>query len=271
MSLTAAELSDGHFKRVCRLVYHFSGIHLKEGKEALVKTRLMKRLRALKMENFDDYLSYVESHDGDCEVNWMIDVMTTNQTSFFREPAHFDFLRERYFPNLKNEKLRFWSAACSTGQEPYSLAMLIKDNVSDFLSKDIRILATDISQSVLERARNGQYPQEQLKGMTKEMIRKHFSRIDDKSSNTYKIKEDLRLMISFAWLNLTEGWPMKGPFQVIFCRNVMIYFDRLTQQKLVRRFWDLLEPGGYLFVGHSEGLSAISHSFQYVQPAIYKK
>jgi chemotaxis protein methyltransferase CheR len=271
MSLTAAELSDGHFKRVCRLVYHFSGIHLKEGKEALVKTRLMKRLRVLKMENFDDYLRYVESHDGDGEINWMIDVMTTNQTSFFREPAHFDFLSERLFPNFKNEKLRLWSAACSTGQEPYSIAMLIKDSAPDFLSRDVRILATDISQTVLERARVGFYLQEQLKGLTKEMVRKHFVPCAEKVPNRYKIKDDLRSLVSFAWLNLTEDWPMKGPFHVIFCRNVMIYFDRLTQQELVRRFWDLLEPGGYLFVGHSEGLSAISHSFQYVQPAIYRK
>jgi chemotaxis protein methyltransferase CheR len=271
MSNLATELNSEHFNKVCGLVYRFSGIHLKEGKEALVKTRLMKRLRALNLQNFDTYLDFIESDAGKSEIGLMIDVMTTNQTSFFREGAHFSFIKNRILPKYQGEKLRIWSAACSSGQEPYSIAMLLRENMPDIEYRDIRILATDISQNMLKRANMGVFSQDQLNGVPENMIKKYFSRYSDKPPLTYKIKDNIKTLVSLAWLNLLESWPMKGPFDIIFCRNVMIYFDRPTQQKLVQRFWELLSPGGYLFVGHSEGLAAVSHKYQYVQPAVYRK
>jgi chemotaxis protein methyltransferase CheR len=271
MTYQAMELSENQFRKVCTLVYHHSGINLKTGKEALVKTRLAKRLRALNLKNYDDYLSLVESKNGDMEIGWMIDVMTTNQTSFFREPAHFSFLSEQVLPRFENKKFRLWSAACSSGQEPYSIAMVIKNSVSDACCRDYKILGTDISTTMLSKARQGVYPMEQLRSVNPDIIRKHFECLGEKQKNAYRMKQHVSDMIHFSYLNLLNEWPMKGPFHVIFCRNVMIYFDRKTQQELVSRFWGLLETGGYLFVGHSEGLSAVKHKFHYVKPAVYRK
>lgn len=271
MNSLAIDLDDKHFNKVCNLVYQLSGIHLRHGKEALVKTRLMKRLRKLNIASFDDYIRLIESKAGHTELGMMIDVMTTNKTSFFREQPHFDFLSGTILPFINKKKLRMWSAACSSGQEPYSIAILLREKMPDVDLMDIRILATDISRRMLEEANEGIYDEDKMEGISKEVLYKYFSRIKDSSVAEYKVKDCVRKMISLASLNLLGSWPMKGPFDVIFCRNVMIYFDRPTQQKLVDRFWNILEPGGYLFVGHSEGLSAVKHKFKYVQAAIYRK
>lgn len=271
MTYHPIELSDKQFKKVCALVHRHSGIHLKKGKETLVKTRLAKRLRALNIKSYGDYLSFVESNEGSAEIDWMIDVMTTNQTSFFREPAHFNFLSQHVLRRFENKKFRLWSAACSSGQEPYSIAMVIKKVIPDISSGDYKILATDISTTMLKKARLGVYSKEQLSGVPADMFRRNFDCVGANQDGVYRVKKDICEMIHFSYLNLLKEWPMKGPFHVIFCRNVMIYFDRQTQHELVNRFWDLLEFGGYLFVGHSEGLSAVKHKFQYVRPAVYKK
>ena len=271
MNSLAIDLNDKHFKRVCNLVYQLSGIHLKNGKEALVKTRLMKRLRKLDIGSFDDYINFIESEAGHTELGMMIDVMTTNKTSFFRELAHFDFLSKTILPEIKKNKMRLWSAACSSGQEPYSIAILLREQMPNVDSLDIRILATDISRRMLEEASAGQYVEDKMEGISREILYKYFSKTKNGQDIVYKISEKVRKMISLSSLNLLGNWPMKGPFDVIFCRNVMIYFDRPTQQKLVDRFWNICEPGGYLFVGHSEGLSAVTHKFKYVQAAIYRK
>jgi chemotaxis protein methyltransferase CheR len=271
MNTLAIDLDDKHFNRVCSLVYQFSGIHLKKGKEALVKTRLMKRLRILGITSFKDYIHYVESEEGHVELGMMIDVMTTNKTSFFREQAHFDFLSDTILPQIRNRKIRIWSAACSSGQEPYSIAMLLREKLADVDSMDVRILATDISRRMLEEAQMGVYDKDKLGGIAKDIQHKYFSLTKNGNSVEYKIKDSVRKMISLASMNLLGRWPMKGLFDVIFCRNVMIYFDHPTQQKLVDRFWTILEPEGYLFVGHSEGLSAVKHKFKYIQAAIYQK
>ena len=269
--LLTTELSEKHFKKICGIVYQFSGINLKKGKEALVKTRLMKRLRKLQINSFNDYFDYIESKEGQSELGLLIDVMTTNKTSFFRESAHFDFLNDTVLPKLKKNKIRIWSAACSSGQEPYSIALVLRDNMPDIDSRDVRLLATDISKSMLEIAYRGIYPTDQFEGLSKAMVNKHFTKINTGSSTAYKVKDNIRNLITFASLNLQGKWPMKGLFDVIFCRNVMIYFDRPTQQTLVDRFWHMLEPGGYLFVGHSEGLSAVKHRYEYVKAATYRK
>jgi chemotaxis protein methyltransferase CheR len=267
----AVELSARQFQKVSRLLYRVCGIYFRPDKKALVHARLMKRLRAVGMKSVEEYLDFIEGKNGARELGFLIDVITTNKTGFFREPAHFNFLRNKILPEQKNLKLRFWSAACSSGEEPYSLAITLRDHLADIDSKDCLILATDISTRMLDKARQAIYSPETLRGLPKALVQKNFVKIDDSSSINYQVKDNIRSMVRFAWLNLMDSWPMKGPFNVILCRNVMIYFDRATRQKLINRFWDLLEPGGYLFVGHSEGLSAITHKFRYVQPATYRK
>ena len=271
MSLHAVELTPGQFKKICGIVYRFSGIRLSSGKEALVKARLMKRLRALNIETIEAYIKYLESKKGTIELGYMIDAMTTNKTNFFRESAHFKFLTDKILPDLNDRKLRFWSAACSTGEEPYSLAMLLNDKIRSIEQKDVKILATDISTTCLEKARQHLYEKNNLSGIPDQYLRKYFNTTDNNSSAMFQLKHEVARMVQVSFLNLMKAWPMKSSFNVIFCRNVMIYFDKKTQEKLVNRFWDYIEPGGYLFVGHSEGLSSVSHKFSYIQPAVYLK
>ncbi len=271
MNINSAELNDKQFNKVSQMVYRFSGINLKAGKEALVRARLMKRVRALRMASIDAYMKHIESEEGVGELISMIDAMTTNKTGFFREAEHFNFLREKILPEIKGPKMRFWSAACSSGEEPFSLAITLQDSIADINSRDCLILATDISRRMLEKAGRAVYSQEAIRDLPVPFIRKYFKKISDGARPTFQVKDRIRGLVRLGWLNLMEPWPMTGPFNVIFCRNVMIYFDRSTQQNLINRFWDLLEPGGYLFVGHSEGLSGVSHKFNYVQPATYRK
>ncbi len=271
MNLMSAELTDRQFKKISRLVYELCGINLKEGKQALVRARLMKRLRVLKLESFDAYIQYIESKAGHHELSFMVDVMTTNKTNFFREPEHFRYLCDHILPGLRVRRMRFWTAACSSGEESFSLAMLLREHVYDIDRKDIKILATDISMRMLEKARDAVYTEELIRDVPPLLLQKYFVKFQKEGNKYYRVKDSIRAMVQLGWLNLMDPWPMKGPFTVIFCRNVMIYFDRPTQQRLINRFWELLEPGGHLFVGHSEGLSAVKHSFKYVRPAVYQK
>ncbi len=271
MFSATSDLTDAQFEKVKNLVYRECGIYLKSGKEALVRARLTKRLRALRMKSFGEYLAYLENEGKGIELSCMIDVITTNKTSFFREIDHFHFLREKVLPNLTNRRIRFWSAGCSSGEEPFSLAMLLLDAMPDIGSKDALILATDISTSMLKQTQAAIYSEEKLTALPKSFLNKYFVKMSTQGVRTYQVGAVAKKMVRPALLNLMEPWPMKGPFDAIFCRNVMIYFDTQTQHKLVNRFWDLLEPGGYLFVGHSEGLSAIKHKFRYQRPAVYKR
>jgi len=266
----AHDLSDTHFEKIRAIVYKASGISLKNGKEALVRSRLMKRLRALDMPNFDAYMAYVDRDAGGSELDHLIDTMTTNKTNFFRESEHFRFLSDTVLPGLSSRKLRFWTAACSSGEEPYTLAMVLRENMPDIDQRDVRILATDISQTMLTRARQGVYTAENLQGIPLPLLKKYLiaRKPENGIGTTYQMHERIRRMVHVNWLNLIGHWPMKGPLDVIFCRNVMIYFDKRTQDRLIGRFWHLLKTGGYLFVGHSEGLSRISHDFTYVRPAV---
>lgn len=270
MMLPSHELNENQFRKISDLVYRHCGIKLKDGKEALVKARLMKRFRAIGMDSVESYLALIQSSTGDRELDHMIDAMTTNKTSFFREIEHFKFLQEKVLPQIKGKRMRFWSAACSSGEEPYSLAMLLKEHLSDSDRRDVLILATDISRRMLEKGAKALYSENTLKDLPSSYQQKYFVRSQN-SACAYQVSDTVRSMVRLARLNLMDSWPMKGPFHVIFCRNVMIYFDRVTQQQLISRFWELLEPGGYLFVGHSEGLSAITHKFKYVRPATYRK
>lgn len=271
MALVTAELNDRQFHKISRIVYDYSGIDMKNGKEALVRARLAKRLRTVGMTSVEEYMRHIESAEGATELGVMLDVMTTNKTSFFREVAHFNYMQEEVLPKLKNGKIRLWSAACSSGEEPYSIAISLMENLRGVESKDVLILATDISSRMLEKVKNGIYSEENVRDLSKAFLHKYFIKVQKNQSVFYKAKDNLRSIIRVAWLNLMEKWPMKGTFNVIFCRNVMIYFDRPTQEKLINRFYDYLEPGGHLFVGHSEGLSGVKHNFNYVKPATYRK
>ena len=241
---------------------------MRQGKEGLVRARLAKRLRKLSLSDFDSYLEFVERDATRVEFREMIDALTTNKTNFFREPAHFDFVRDHILPTLGHSS-RFWSAGCATGEEPYSLAMLLNESCSTVKLSDARILATDINQRVLQVAAAGEYSAEAVADMPVSLQQRYWKQATRDTASTFAAKSTLRRLVNFARLNLMDHWPMQGPFDAIFCRNVMIYFDKTTQQRLVDRFWALLKPGGHLFVGHSESLTGTSHQFGYVQPAVY--
>ncbi len=264
-----SELSRAEFQKISGLLYAVSRITLQDGKEELVKSRLLKRMRAIGIRSFGEYLARV---DGDpAEKYQMVDLLTTNKTSFFREDAHFDFLKTRVLPGLGGGRLRVWSAGCSSGEEPYTIAMVLREYYAQGPQPDARILATDLSKRVLARAEAGTYDEEVLREVPAQLASKYFDCVETRKPRRYSARQALRSLITFAPLNLMEDWPMKGPFDVIFCRNVMIYFDKATQERLVNRFYGLLKPGGYLFSGHSESLAGMNHSFRYVQPAVHLK
>jgi chemotaxis protein methyltransferase CheR len=264
-------LSERQFKHISEVVYRVSGIDLHQGKEELVKARLLKRLRHLKLHSFEKYLKYLDHDKSGQEIRAMVDVLTTNKTHFFREQEHLDFLKSIVLPGIGESPLRIWSAGCSSGEEPYSIAMTVREALPDPDKRDIRILGTDISDRMLERARAGVYDQDMVKLLPAQLCQKYFECIQAKPSRRYRVRPLIGSLVYFAKLNLMEEWPMSGPFDVIFCRNVMIYFDKPTQEKLVRRFWALLKDGGYLMVGHSESLTFLSHEYRYVRPAVYQK
>jgi chemotaxis protein methyltransferase CheR len=271
-NLAELELTDAHFRKVRETVYRISRINLHEGKEGLVKMRLTRRIRELGLESFDAYLEHVASDASGREVAEMVDALTTNKTSFFREAQHFDFLCEEVLPALvaAGRPVNLWSAGCSTGEEPYTLAMLLAEELPEGAAAEARILATDISARVLTQARGGIYSPDRAEEIPQALRRKYLAPAGGAGVG-YQVAARLRERVRFARLNLMEEWPMRGKFQVIFCRNVMIYFDRPTQERLVQRFWEQLMPGGHLFVGHSESLSSLEHRFRYVRPAIYLK
>ena len=269
--LTPIKLKKAQFERISQLVGRLTGINLHPGKHELVRARLTNRLRILGLRSFDAYMEYLEHDHPEEELVAMIEAMTTNKTSFFREPQHFGYLCRQVVPGLRNRKIRVWSAGCSSGEEPYSTAILLDEAISDHALWDIGILATDLSSHMIAHARNGIYDKNHLREVPPLLISKYFTCIETRPVRRYQVIELLRRRVHFARLNLMGEWPMRGPFDVIFCRNVMIYFDKFTQEQLVNRFWKLLKPGGHLFVGHSESLAGSPHKFRYVQPATYVK
>ncbi|MHB0948216.1 MAG: CheR family methyltransferase [Gemmatimonadaceae bacterium] len=259
------ELSAEQFQRVAELLYAAAGIRLGAGKEGLVRSRLGSRIRALGLTSFDEYMPHVTGGASSPEFRHFVDVLTTNKTHFFREAAHFDLLARVVLPAfVARDTVQLWSAGCSTGEEPYTLAMILRDTLA---ATRARILATDISTRVLVKARGGVYPATALDEIP-DAFRRHLRR---RSATEVEVVEATRALVRFAHLNLMQEWPMRRPFDAIFCRNVMIYFDRPTQERLVQRFESLLRPGGYLFVGHSESLNALDHGLTYVQPAVYRR
>jgi chemotaxis protein methyltransferase CheR len=272
-TLTGGALTAREFQAISELMYRVSGVNLTPGKEGLVESRLAVRLRALQLDTFSDYLARVEQDRTREELTTLVDLLTTNKTSFFRESAHFEYLKRHVLPGLRarGTPARLWSAGCSSGEEPYSLAMLLTEEWAARAYGSARILATDLSTRVLAKAKAAEYEEATVADLDRLRLSRHFEVVQDTPVRRYRVRSTVRGMVAVARLNLMGPWSMKGPFDVIMCRNVMIYFDAATQERLVNRFWDLLAPGGSLLVGHSESLTALSHHFSYVQPATYTK
>ncbi len=271
------ELSDREFALFSRLVLEKAGINLHEGKKELVRSRLSRRLRAKKIDRFKDYYKFLLADESGEELIHMLDAISTNLTSFFREPKHFDFLEKTALPTVlatkktRIKQVNIWSAGCSSGEEPYTLSICLHEFAEKVSDLDIRILATDISTKMLTTAASGVYHQSQIHTIPPVVLRKYFQRGQDRWNEHYRLKPFVRNTIQFQRLNLMEPFPFNNKFQIIFCRNVMIYFDKTIQNKLVNKYYNCLEPGGYLFIGHSESLMGTEHRFKYIQPTIYQK
>lgn len=271
------ELKDSDFEKISSLVYQKCGINLHGGKKELVSSRLGKRLREGGFRSFSDYYSFATSDAGADELVRMIDSLSTNLTYFFREESHFAKLSELlpiFWENAakqrKDPRLLIWCAGCSTGEEPYSVAMTAREALKEHAEK-VKILATDISTKVIGHAEDGVYPSEKVKKIPPALLNKYFQRDSGKSNSQLRVKKEIRDMVRFKLFNLMQPPPSDVLFDVIFCRNVMIYFDKPTQQKLVGNFFNSLKKGGYFFIGHSESLTSLVHAFKYVEPSVYRK
>jgi chemotaxis protein methyltransferase CheR len=272
MSHRMARLSDEEFRRISGFIQGEFGIKLPEKKKSMVEARLRKRLRQMGLDTFEEYCEHVFDKDGDGnELQNMIDVITTNKTDFFREPKHFEYLSNNLLPELAEDKdidsLRIWSAGCSTGEEPYTLSMVM-DNYSEF---DYHITATDISAEVLYKAADAIYSEERIEDIEDDIRNKYFLRSKDRSSKLVRVVSEIRERVKFMQLNLMdEEYPFEEPFDMIFFRNVMIYFERSTQERLINRFSNYLKKGGHLFIGHSETMLGIKAPFKQVTSTVYK-
>lgn len=262
-------LSEREFARIKARVYAVAGISLSEAKRTLVVSRLSKIVRALQLPSFDAYIDYLERGGSAKDGQDFVNALTTNLTRFYREDHHFDHLRD-YVATLiaerpRGTRLRIWSAGCSTGQEPYTISMDLISAFPELKRWDFKILATDIDTAVLAKAAGGVYPESELNGLSKERARPF-----ERESGSIRIPAAMREPISFKPLNLIGPWPMKGPFDAIFCRNVAIYFDKPTQGEMFGRFANMLAPEGFLYIGHSENLGSGGEGFRLVGKTIYQ-
>ena len=249
--------TEDDFKKIAQILHSHAGIALAEGKAALVYSRLAKRLRSLGLRSFREYCALVEDKQGVDERQAMMAALTTNVTRYFREPHHFDHLRDVVMPKLvdrarRGGRIRLWSAACSNGQEPYSMAITVLQALPEAANLDVKILATDIDPNMVAEGRAGIYREDAVTPVPLDLRRKWFKKA---AGGAWEVADELRTLVSFRELNLIGDWPMKGKFDVIFCRNVVIYFDEPTQERIWSRFAPLLEPGGTLYIGHSERVS----------------
>ncbi len=272
---SAGILSKAQYDKLCQLIYNLSGINLGGGKEELLRSRMLKLLKASQTASVDEYISRMEADSTGELLVAFLDVVTTNKTNFFREARHFDFLQEEILPHLDelcgHEPLRIWCAASSTGEEPYTIAMVLLENKQYWLQRGASILASDLSSKVLNQASQGIYPTNKLEGIPQPLLHRYFLKGVKHRQGFVRVKNELRNMVKYARINLMDAFAFAQPFQIVFCRNVMIYFDRPTQERLVGKFYDVMTNGSYLFVGHSESLSGINHGFKFIRPALYRK
>jgi len=267
-SLKQAVLTDKEFSKFQQFMLAEAGVSLPAGKQSLVAGRLMKRLRYYGLKNFNDYLLLIDSRGNEQERQETIDLLTTHETYFFREDAHFNFLSEVVSTSFINKPLRIWSAACSTGQEPYSISMILSELKCDASSWEL--LASDISESSLAEAKRGIYLDKQMQSLPNTYLKKYCLKGVRSQDGKHTVTKALRNKIDFRKINLNEGFSKVGRFDFIFLRNVMIYFDLETKQKIVSNLIKQLNPGGYLLVGHSETLNSVNSDISYVRPSIYR-
>lgn len=272
------DLNYDEFRLIADIAYQRWGLSLPDTKMPMVSGRLASYARRIHLNSVEEFIERLKRGDNEADLLAIFDMLSTNVTAFFRDPEHFNYLERELYTGLSRgtltlpgRKLRIWSAACSTGAEPYSLAIHALEHLAGIENWDVRILATDLSESALAVARRGVYPLDMVAGLDRELLKRYFLRGSGPSSGYVKVTPQVRDMVTVHRLNLMENWPMKGPFQVIFCRNVMIYFDSPTKQRLVQRMYDLLDPGGLLVLGSAETLSGLGHQFRHVQPSIYAK
>ncbi len=267
-------ITSNEFEQLRHFLYENYGINLTEKKKTLVMSRLNKVLSERKISSYQDYIDLVKTDPSGDIVSELLNRITTNHTFFFRENQHFEFFRKSVLPELeerygKDKDLRIWSAGCSTGDEPYTLSILMMEH---FMLRreawDLQVLGTDISRRVLDFGKTGIYDLEAIKELPEKWARTYFHKPEN---GLVQIRDEIRGNVIFRRFNLMNPFPFKKPFHVIFCRNVMIYFDKKTKRKLTKKFYDALEPGGYLFIGHSESIDLKDLDFTYVRPAIYRK
>ncbi|MBP8082224.1 MAG: protein-glutamate O-methyltransferase CheR [Spirochaetes bacterium] len=265
------ELTEDQFEFLSEIVFRESRIKLSMNKKALLQSRVMRRMRILNLSNYNEYIDYLNSNYAK-EIVEFINAVTTNKTEFFREGFHFDYLRDIVFPSLESsDEIRIWSAGCSTGEEPYSIAITACEYFEG-RNNPVKILATDIDTNVLSTASEGIYKADQVAVMETELLKKYFLRGKNENKNLFKAKDSLKKMIHFARLNLLdEIYPMKKKFHVVFCRNVVIYFDKETQKILFQKFYNYITDSGYLFIGHSENITNFNLNFSNIGRTLYKK
>ena len=261
-------LKAPEFKKFQALIYQLAKISISDAKRTLVEGRLQKRIRHYRLSSYEEYYQMVTSQDQVAERQIMVDLLTTNETYFFREPKHFDYLKQKIIPTIKQRPIKVWSAACSTGAEPYTLAMLLEDAVG---RGNWEIFATDISSRVLVTAKEASYPITATKNIPKHYLHKYCLKGVGDAEGTFRIDAPLRNGVKFSQLNLNGDWPNIDSFHIIFLRNVMIYFDHDTKDKLVKKIARNLLPQGHFFISHSETLHSINSGLQTVQPSIYQK
>ncbi len=273
----AFELSKENFSFICQYVYDIAGIVLNTSKKEMVYRRITRIIRERKISSFTEYCDLLKA-EPEKEKDYFINAITTNLTSFFREQHHFDYMVQHELPKLiknsltNHKRLRIWSSASSTGEEPYSIAITLLETMKDSLSQwDAKILATDIDSNVLAAGKSGVYDDRRIEDIPKKFKEKYFHRGVGNNKNKVKVDKELSKLITFKQLNLLHDWPMKGPFDIIFCRNVIIYFDKETQQELFARYYEMLTPGGLLILGHSENLGPYQAHFDNVGRTIFRK
>lgn len=267
-------LSDRNFNYIRELVGERTGIVLSDLKRDMTYGRLVRRLRELRLSGFDEYCELLKENNEDELIN-LTNAITTNLTSFFREPHHFEFLSTELLSQLlarkKDRRLRIWSAGCSSGEEPYTIAMTILESVPAAQDWDIRILATDLDYNMVNRAATGIYTEERVNGIDARRLKRWFRCGRGENVGMVKVSPELQQLITFKQLNLLHQWPMKGPFDIIFCRNVVIYFNKDTQRELFSRYADIMTTDGHLFIGHSESLYKVSDRFELLGRTIYRR
>jgi chemotaxis protein methyltransferase CheR len=269
------QFSDADFQALRTLVKQMTGINLAESKHELVYGRVSRRLRALGLASFRAYRELLESGDGS-ELVAFCNALTTNLTAFFREAHHFSYLRDSFLlprrtAGRRGERIRLWSSACSSGEEPYSMAMTIIEAIPEWKNWDIKILATDLDSDILARAQRGCYDADRVKGLDPKRLSRFFTETKDGAARAYQVVPELAQLITFKQINLMHDLPMSGPLDAIFCRNVVIYFDKDTQRGLFSRIAKLQRPGDLLFLGHSESLFKVSEDYTLIGKTIYQR